>query len=117
MIRAFYQSIGADGEAMLRRFGSEALVKKYLAKLLQDNTFSTLATAMQRRDYHEAFRAAHTLKGIALNLELTQLAEKSSVLTELLRDNVKNEEAADAAYQDVAACYAAITAQLQRILA
>ena len=40
---------------------------------------------MSRGDLREAFRHAHTLKGVAQNLSLTSLAEAASVLTEALR--------------------------------
>ena len=36
-------------------------------------------------DPEAAVRAAHTLKGVALNLHLSPLAEKASTLTEILR--------------------------------
>lgn len=48
---------------------------------------------MSRGDLREAFRHAHTLKGVAQNLSLTSLAEAASVLTEALRaGGASNEE-------------------------
>lgn len=46
---------------------------------------------MNEGDYESAFRAAHTLKGVALNLGLGRLAKSSSELTEALRAGRENE--------------------------
>ena len=40
---------------------------------------------MQSIEVEQAFRAVHTLKGMALNLSLSALAEVCSAMTELLR--------------------------------
>ena len=40
---------------------------------------------LSSEDYPEAFRAAHTLKGVCENLGLSDLCKSSSVLTEALR--------------------------------
>ena len=42
---------------------------------------------MKKADGESAVRAAHTLKGVCLNLGFTALGEVSSVLTEALRPN------------------------------
>ena len=46
--------------------------------------------ALEHCDYEGAYRGAHTLKGIALNLGLTPLAEKAGALTETLRNREEN---------------------------
>ena len=40
---------------------------------------------METKNYEEAFRAAHTIKGVCQNLSFTKLYESSSRLTENLR--------------------------------
>lgn len=45
---------------------------------------------MSEKDYGEAFRMAHTLKGICLNLIFDRLSKSLSELTEALR-NYENE--------------------------
>ena len=46
---------------------------------------------MDKADYEEAFRAAHTLKGVCANLGFTQLFKVSSDLTEELRGGAPDE--------------------------
>ena len=45
----------------------------------------SLAEAVEKSEVEQAFRAVHTLKGMALNLSLSALAEVCSAMTELLR--------------------------------
>ena len=39
-IREFYAAVGGDGEKMIHRFDGEERVRKYLAFMLNDPTFS-----------------------------------------------------------------------------
>ena len=80
--------IDAD-EIMERMMGSEALMKKLLKKFLSDTNFSALEKALSDNDVAEAFRAAHTLKGVAGTLALTGMHSIVAEITELLRnDNI-----------------------------
>ena len=47
--------------------------------------FENLKKALEEENLEAAFRAAHTLKGVAQNMGFDNLAESSSVLTEALR--------------------------------
>lgn len=82
----FYTELGADYGNVLRRLGNEARIRKYLNKFSADESFAELISGLSKKNYGDAFRAAHTLKGICLNLELIPLSELSIQLTELLRD-------------------------------
>lgn len=84
-IQQCYTAIGADFAEVIRRLGNEDRVQRFLLKLPADPSFSTLCQALEEKNYEEAFRAAHSLKGISMNLGLTPLAESSSALTEALR--------------------------------
>ena len=87
-VNEFYQAIGVDSSLPLQRFANnETLLKKFLKRSLSDPTCSDLFRFMEEKNYPEAFRAAHTLKGVCLNMEYTPLVSISSELTELLRDN------------------------------
>jgi HPt (histidine-containing phosphotransfer) domain-containing protein len=74
-------------EIMERMMGSEALMKKLLKKFLSDTNFSTLEKALSENDVEEAFRAAHTLKGVAGTLALTGMHSIAAEITELLRND------------------------------
>ncbi|MEI3520568.1 MAG: Hpt domain-containing protein [Anaerosacchariphilus sp.] len=84
-LEQFYAAVGGDYEQTLSRLSSEALVKKFVLKYADDGTCIELADAIESRDWGTAFRAAHTLKGIALNLGFDSLYTVSSELTEVLR--------------------------------
>ena len=70
---------------LLGRLYSEALVKKFVAMFLSDKSFQLLEDSMKSQNYEEAFRAAHTVKGMCQNLSFTTLEKSSSALTEALR--------------------------------
>ena len=80
-----YQAFGGDYEDTMRRMGMERLLQKFMLKFLDDKSFEELCSSMEQKKYEEAFRAAHTLKGLCLNLGFKTLAESSSNLTEALR--------------------------------
>ncbi len=84
-IRECYEQMGADYDNVLSRLGSDAIVERFARKFLEEKTFDNLKEAMEKRDAEEAFRAAHTLKGICLNLGFDNLFTVSSELTEKLR--------------------------------
>lgn len=80
-----YRIAGGDLNETLSRLGSERLLTRILEKFRSDSSLDLLEKALASRDGSAAFMAVHTLKGVALNLGFTALAEKSSDLTELLR--------------------------------
>lgn len=85
-IQECYNQMGGDFEGVRKRFGSEMLVEKFALKFLNDSSFQDLEDGLQEKDAEKAFRAAHTLKGICLNLGFDALYEASAALTEKLRD-------------------------------
>lgn len=81
-----YEKIGGDYDDVVRRLMGEKLVRKFLLKFLDDKSYADLERTLSEGDYKEAFRAAHTLKGVCQNLSLTSLYQVSSQLTEELRN-------------------------------
>lgn len=81
----FYEAIGASYPNALRRLSDDERISKYLHMFLKDTSFLQVKETIEKKDYTNAFRAIHTLKGLCLNLELTPLAEAASELTEFLR--------------------------------
>ena len=84
-VQECYESIGSDFEGVLARMGSEAMVKRFALKFLDDPCYGNLVKAVEEQNAEDAFRAAHTLKGICLNLGLDRLYKVSACLTEKLR--------------------------------
>lgn len=91
-VKECYINFGGDYDNVLRRLGKEELIKKILGMLLKDDNMQLLHSAISENDLDTAFRAAHTLKGIYMNLCLTPLICDMSELTELLRAHINNEE-------------------------
>ena len=84
-LEKLYQEMGGDMADAVRRLGSIAAVERFLRMFAGDDTFAMLEADMSAGDVQRAFRAAHTLKGIALNLGFDALYTVSSKLTESLR--------------------------------
>lgn len=80
-----YQSMGADYADAIGRLRSERLLQKFVLKFLSDGSYQLLRTGLETGNQEEAFRAAHTIKGMCQNLSFTPLAASSSALTEALR--------------------------------
>ena len=85
-VEEFYAAVGGDYEGVLGRLRSEERLRKFAVKFLSDPSYEKLCEALKSENYEDAFRAAHTLKGVCQNLGFTRLYESSSVLTEALRD-------------------------------
>lgn len=84
-LKECYIAMGSDYEDVLRRFLSEQMIRKYVLKFSDDGNYDVLCHAMEEGLQEEAFRAAHTIKGMCLNLGFTKLGESSSLMTECLR--------------------------------
>ena len=84
-IQECYQKLGGDFEKVKTRLPSVSLITKFITKFLDDSSFSELCDALQKGQREEAFRAAHTLKGVCANLGFDQLGASACKLTELLR--------------------------------
>ena len=87
-IEECYQRLGGDYAALKTRLPSDSLIKRFITKFLDDSSFSQLCRAIQEGQREEAFRAAHTLKGVCANLGFDQLGASASEMTELLRPEV-----------------------------
>ena len=84
-VKECYEQMGADYEGVLGRLRSEVLIKKFANKFLDDGSFRSLKDNLAQKNGEEAFRAAHTLKGVCQNLGFTNLYQPTYELTEVLR--------------------------------
>ena len=80
-----YAALGGDYDDAMGRLRSEKLVNKFVLRFLDDKSCDLLCAAMEAKNYEEAFRAAHTIKGVCSNLAFTVLGGSSSALSEALR--------------------------------
>lgn len=84
-LNEFYTAVGGDYKDVIARLHSEAFTERFLRMIPQDNSLPLLEEAVAAGDVKSAFRAVHTLKGIALNLGLTGLTAACGTMTEALR--------------------------------
>lgn len=84
-IQECYKKMGADYQEVLGRLHNEAMIGKFVRMFLQDDSFQILEDGLRRGDVKEAFRGAHTLKGVCQNLGFSNLYAPAYTLTETLR--------------------------------
>ena len=105
-IQECYQSLGGNYAEVQQRLPSDRLIKRFITKFLDDESFAQLTQAMSSGQREPAFRAAHTLKGVCANLSFSKLLRSASALTELLRQESDTiPESAAAAMADVTRDY------------
>ncbi len=80
-----YQAMGGNYEDVISRLRSERMVQKFVLKFQDDRSYELLCNSMAKKDYAEAFRAAHTIKGVCQNLSFTRLLQSSSQMADALR--------------------------------
>jgi len=100
-LKECYDEMQGDYTDVTQRLCSESLVERFALKFLNDPTFESLKEAMTKQDAETVFRAAHTLKGICLNLGFTALYEASAALTERLRDDRTLDDSCDVLYKNI----------------
>lgn len=81
-----YAILGEDYNEVLERIGKEAWIAKYLKKFADDSCREGLNKAVEDKDWEEAFKCAHSIKGLALNLGLGTLLKISSELSDVFRN-------------------------------
>ena len=112
-IQECYKKMGADYQEVLGRLYNEAMICKFVRMFLQDDSFQILEEALRRGDVKEAFRGAHTLKGVCQNLGFDALYAPASALTEALRGGTL--DGADALFPPVEKEYQRVVAALKEL--
>lgn len=80
-----YRRIGGDAVEVADRMSGKEFVQRYIVKFLDDDSFDMLSDAVQNGEREEAFRAAHTIKGICQTFGFGSLLASVERLTESLR--------------------------------
>ena len=104
-VRECYEAIGGNYEDVLGRLQNDALIRKFTLKFLEDQSYLQLKQALENKNYEDAFRSAHTLKGVSQNLSFDRLYEVSNELTELLRDRTGEQQGIPEAMKKVTEVY------------
>lgn len=84
-VQQCYEAMHGDYAEVIGRLRTDERVAKFLKRVPSDGNYEILCEAMKTGNADDAFRAAHTIKGICLNLSLTALLKSSVAMTEALR--------------------------------
>lgn len=110
-----YEALGGDYADVCTRLSGPGMIEKFLGRFLEDDSFALLIKAVESGNRDEAFRAAHTLKGISANLGFKRLFLSASRLTELLRaDDGAMPENDDAVWNEVRCDYSLTADTIRR---
>ena len=105
----------SDWRKLWRCLKTQALIRKFTLKFLEDQSYPLLKQALGDNNYEEAFRGVHTLKGVCQNLSFDRLYEVSSELTELLRDRTGEKPGIPEAMEKVTKEYEATIEEIKKL--
>lgn len=117
-LKECYDVFGGSFESVKQRIPNEQIIKKFLNKFLSEESFSNLKSMLEKEEYEEAFRAAHSLKGVSANLGFDTLYSSSAEMTELLREYASSpvdQEACIECFQRVSEHYEAIVTTIRQM--
>jgi HPt (histidine-containing phosphotransfer) domain-containing protein len=100
-------------EGKKRIMDNGKLYAKLLTKFKTDTNLSDLVTSASAQDWEKAQIAAHTLKGIAANLSLTELYNQSLDVETQIKGKSLNAEALDT----IKACFAETLIHVEKVIA
>lgn len=114
-VRECYETIGENYTNAQHRLGDDNRIKRFLSLLLKDENYQKLIDAQKANDGKAAFAAAHTIKGVALNMDMSHLANAASKLTEALRESQPIAALGDL-FQGVTEAYEAMRIAIEQLL-
>ena len=91
-VKECYEEMEGDFEDVASRLRTNERIKKFLVKVLNDTSFDLLCKSVEEENWEEAFRAAHTLKGVCQNLSITKLYKSASLLSDSLREGKRDNQ-------------------------
>ena len=111
----FYAAVNGDWQDVMGRLMKEERVVKFLRRFAAGTEMKDLEDALAAENWEGAFRASHTLKGVAANLGLSQLYRMSSELCEELRPCVKPTKDISGMAEEIRKNYADTVAMIAEI--
>ncbi|MCI8468740.1 MAG: Hpt domain-containing protein [Eggerthellaceae bacterium] len=108
-----YAAMDGDLEGVRGRLLTDDRIRKFTGIFLQDKSFENLGASLDEGNLAEAFRAAHTMKGISRDLGFIPLYEVSSALADALRPD---DAGVPAAMDQVPDLYRATQEAYQRVV-
>ena len=86
-IRSKLENVGVDVEDLMKRLmGNMMLISRFYKRFPEDKNYDMIVKYLSEDMCEEAFKAAHTLKGVCANLSMTKLVAIVSEMVEYLRE-------------------------------
>ena len=104
-VQECYEAFGGNYQEVISRLRTDERVARFLQKVVDDGSYKLLCDSLETGNVDEAFRAAHTLKGVCGNLSITRFGESSSALCEYLREKRVIDDAVMSMFKQVAEDY------------
>jgi HPt (histidine-containing phosphotransfer) domain-containing protein len=102
-----------EEEGKKRVMNNGKLYAKLLTKFKSDTNLENLSASAEAEDWDKARIAAHTLKGLAANLSLTELFNQSlDVETQVKNKSIKTES-----LEKLKVCFAETLVQVEKVIA
>lgn len=111
--KEFYDQTGGDYKGTLARFMDEKRIIRFVGMFLRDPSYQDLKESLGRENRDDAFLAAHTLKGVCLNVGFSRLYDHACAVTEALRAG--NMELAKKEMPALDSCYEEIVAAAKQL--
>lgn len=113
-LQEFYEEVGGDYNEIMSRLRTEERIIKFAGMFARDESYNNLVQCLNDGNAEEAFRAAHTMKGMCQNMAFTRLYTSSHDITEILRE--KDMESAKQMLARVTEDYNTVIAGIQKLL-
>ena len=84
-VQELYEQIGGNYESAKRILMNDALIARFITKLLDDTSCARLMAAEAEMDSRGLFEGAHAMKGVYANLGLDALSRAASEIAEEFR--------------------------------
>lgn len=111
--KEFYDRTGGDYEGTLARFVDVKRIVRFVGMFMRDPSYQDLKNSLEKGNRDDAFLAAHTLKGVCLNVGFSRLFDHACAVTEALRAG--NMELARKEMPALERCYEEIAAAAKEI--
>ena len=117
-LKSCYDALGGNYDEARARLMSERIMQKFVLKFLNEGSYDLLMGALEAKDGDAAFRAAHTQKGVCLNLSFDRLLHSVEPLCEAVRHGWSDEapalaKAVAADYEQTVAAIRALQAEVE----
>lgn len=113
-VKDFYDLTGGGYDVMISKFKSDATITSFLKIFKRDKSYAELTEKLEADDMRGAFAAAHTLKGVTLNLNLEGMINPVVAVVEALRAG--NLSGAKGKFPALKAAYEKVNVTLSELL-